>query len=57
MRAAVKKVARLFPTAIVSGRCRSKVYIEIPLQDIYIRCIDASSANYSILVVCRYTNL
>ncbi|CAD5184298.1 probable trehalose-phosphate phosphatase 6 [Musa acuminata AAA Group] len=35
MRAAVKKVARLFPTAIVSGRCRSRVYEFVRLTELY----------------------
>ncbi|XP_074564532.1 putative trehalose-phosphate phosphatase 6 [Curcuma longa] len=35
MRAAVKEVARCFPTAIVSGRCRSKVYDFVKLTELY----------------------
>lgn len=35
MRAAVRDVARYFPTAIVSGRCRSKVYNFVRLAELY----------------------
>ncbi|KAF8404569.1 hypothetical protein HHK36_009456 [Tetracentron sinense] len=35
MRAAVKNVARYFPTAIVSGRCRDKVYSFVQLAELY----------------------
>ncbi|XP_010261265.1 PREDICTED: probable trehalose-phosphate phosphatase J [Nelumbo nucifera] len=35
MRAAVKAVARYFPTAIVSGRCRDKVYSFVRLAELY----------------------
>lgn len=35
MRAAVKDVARYFPTAIVSGRCRDKVYNFVKLAELY----------------------
>ncbi|RVW65403.1 putative trehalose-phosphate phosphatase J [Vitis vinifera] len=35
MRAAVKDVARYFPTAIVSGRCRDKVYRFVKLSELY----------------------
>ncbi|XP_050208419.1 probable trehalose-phosphate phosphatase J [Mercurialis annua] len=35
MRATVRKVARCFPTAIVSGRCRDKVYKFVRLAELY----------------------
>ncbi|CAI9109409.1 OLC1v1009226C1 [Oldenlandia corymbosa var. corymbosa] len=35
MRATVRKVARYFPTAIVSGRCRDKVYSFVQLAELY----------------------
>ncbi|XP_077251505.1 putative trehalose-phosphate phosphatase J isoform X2 [Tasmannia lanceolata] len=35
MRAAVRDVARYFPTAIVSGRCRDKVYSFVRLAEVY----------------------
>ncbi|XP_042486195.1 probable trehalose-phosphate phosphatase 6 [Macadamia integrifolia] len=35
MRAAVRNVARYFPTAIVSGRCRDKVYNFVKLAELY----------------------
>ncbi|KAF8023476.1 hypothetical protein BT93_F0856 [Corymbia citriodora subsp. variegata] len=35
MREAVKDTARLFPTAIVSGRCRDKVYSFVDLKELY----------------------
>ncbi|KAB2597387.1 trehalose-phosphate phosphatase J [Pyrus ussuriensis x Pyrus communis] len=35
MRKTVKKVARCFPTAIVSGRCREKVYKFVRLAELY----------------------
>ncbi|KAK4766809.1 hypothetical protein SAY87_008451 [Trapa incisa] len=35
MRATVKKLARCFPTAIVSGRCRDKVYSLVKLAELY----------------------
>ncbi|KAF8012207.1 hypothetical protein BT93_I0364 [Corymbia citriodora subsp. variegata] len=35
MRATVKKLARRFPTAIVSGRCRDKVYSFVRLGELY----------------------
>ncbi|KAH7683874.1 HAD-superfamily hydrolase subfamily IIB protein [Dioscorea alata] len=35
MRAAVRNVARYFPTAIVSGRCRDKVYDFVRLAELY----------------------
>ncbi|XP_074556291.1 putative trehalose-phosphate phosphatase 6 isoform X2 [Curcuma longa] len=35
MRAAVKEVAKFFPTAIVSGRCRSKVFDFVKLTELY----------------------
>lgn len=35
MRAAVKQVAKYFPTAIVSGRCRDKVYSFVKLAELY----------------------
>ncbi|KAI3996399.1 hypothetical protein MKX01_026867 [Papaver californicum] len=35
MRAAVRDVARYFPTAIVSGRCRDKVYSFVKLAGLY----------------------
>uniref|UniRef100_A0A803NLU5 Trehalose 6-phosphate phosphatase n=1 Tax=Cannabis sativa TaxID=3483 RepID=A0A803NLU5_CANSA len=35
MRFAVKTVARYFPTAIVSGRCRDKVYDFVKLPELY----------------------
>ncbi|KAM0976201.1 hypothetical protein FF1_019184 [Malus domestica] len=35
MRKTVKKVARSFPTAIVSGRCRDKVYKFVRLAELY----------------------
>ncbi|RXI09329.1 hypothetical protein DVH24_033946 [Malus domestica] len=35
MRKTVKKVARCFPTAIVSGRCRDKVYKFVRLAELY----------------------
>ncbi|XP_020249667.1 probable trehalose-phosphate phosphatase 6 [Asparagus officinalis] len=35
MRAAVKDVARFFPTAIVSGRCRDKVYNFVKLGELF----------------------
>ncbi|CAA7401001.1 unnamed protein product [Spirodela intermedia] len=35
MRAAVRDVAKLFPTAIVSGRCRDKVYSFVRLAELY----------------------
>ncbi|KAJ0987360.1 hypothetical protein J5N97_005716 [Dioscorea zingiberensis] len=35
MRAAVRDVARYFPTAIVSGRCRDKVYNFVRLAELY----------------------
>ncbi|XP_073117414.1 probable trehalose-phosphate phosphatase 6 [Elaeis guineensis] len=35
MRAAVREVARSFPTAIVSGRCRDKVYSFVQLRELY----------------------
>ncbi|KAK9162796.1 hypothetical protein Syun_003698 [Stephania yunnanensis] len=35
MRRAVKNVARYFPTAIVSGRCRDKVYSFVRLTELY----------------------
>ncbi|KAK4767303.1 hypothetical protein SAY86_015053 [Trapa natans] len=35
MRATVKKLARCFPTAIVSGRCRDKVYSFVKLAGLY----------------------
>ncbi|KAK9166933.1 hypothetical protein Scep_002124 [Stephania cephalantha] len=35
MRIAVKNVARYFPTAIVSGRCRDKVYSFVRLTELY----------------------
>ncbi|KAL3633978.1 hypothetical protein CASFOL_021032 [Castilleja foliolosa] len=35
MREAVKDVAKLFPTAIVSGRCRAKVYNFVRLPELY----------------------
>ncbi|XP_047971977.1 probable trehalose-phosphate phosphatase J [Salvia hispanica] len=35
MRATVRKVARYFPTAIVSGRCRDKVYSFVRLRELY----------------------
>ncbi|XP_059593671.1 probable trehalose-phosphate phosphatase J isoform X1 [Vitis vinifera] len=35
MRAAVRQLARYFPTAIVSGRCRDKVYNFVRLAELY----------------------
>ncbi|XP_008782128.2 probable trehalose-phosphate phosphatase 6 [Phoenix dactylifera] len=35
MRSAVREVARSFPTAIVSGRCRDKVYSFVQLRELY----------------------
>ncbi|XP_008795570.2 probable trehalose-phosphate phosphatase 6 [Phoenix dactylifera] len=35
MRSAVREVARRFPTAIVSGRCRDKVYSFVQLAELY----------------------
>ncbi|KAK9271745.1 hypothetical protein L1049_002108 [Liquidambar formosana] len=35
MRATVRKVARHFPTAIVSGRCRDKVHSFVKLEELY----------------------
>ncbi|WCJ31854.1 Haloacid dehalogenase-like hydrolase (HAD) superfamily protein [Euphorbia peplus] len=35
MRATVRKLARCFPTAIVSGRCRDKVYSFVRLAELY----------------------
>ncbi|XP_048335251.1 probable trehalose-phosphate phosphatase J [Ziziphus jujuba] len=35
MRKTVKKLARCFPTAIVSGRCRDKVYSFVRLAELY----------------------
>lgn len=35
MRATVKRVAGIFPTAIVSGRCRDKVYNFVRLPELY----------------------
>lgn len=35
MRKAVRKLARSFPTAIVSGRCRDKVYSFVRLAELY----------------------
>ncbi|GAB4861203.1 hypothetical protein Ancab_036361 [Ancistrocladus abbreviatus] len=35
MRAAVREVAKHFPTAIVSGRCRDKVYSFVRLAELY----------------------
>ncbi|KAK1303047.1 putative trehalose-phosphate phosphatase 6 [Acorus calamus] len=35
MRTVVRKVARYFPTAIVSGRCRDKVYDFVKLAELY----------------------
>ncbi|XP_076949428.1 putative trehalose-phosphate phosphatase H [Bidens hawaiensis] len=35
MRATVKRVAGIFPTAIVSGRCRDKVYNFVRLAELY----------------------
>jgi trehalose-6-phosphatase len=35
MRAAVREVAKTFPTAIVSGRCRDKVRNFVGLSDLY----------------------
>ena len=35
MRRTVRKVARYFPTAIVSGRCRDKVYNFVRLAELY----------------------
>ncbi|XP_043718977.1 probable trehalose-phosphate phosphatase 6 [Telopea speciosissima] len=35
MRAAVRNAARYFPTAIVSGRCRDKVYNFVKLAELY----------------------
>ncbi|XP_028776592.1 probable trehalose-phosphate phosphatase J [Neltuma alba] len=35
MRKAVRKLARCFPTAIVSGRCRDKVYSFVRLAELY----------------------
>ncbi|XP_010916894.1 probable trehalose-phosphate phosphatase 6 [Elaeis guineensis] len=35
MRSAVREVARRFPTAIVSGRCRDKVYNFVQLAELY----------------------
>ncbi|KAF8012204.1 hypothetical protein BT93_I0363 [Corymbia citriodora subsp. variegata] len=35
MRTTVKKLARCFPTAIVSGRCRDKVYSFVRLGELY----------------------
>ncbi|KAI8540786.1 hypothetical protein RHMOL_Rhmol08G0012000 [Rhododendron molle] len=35
MRATVRKLARHFPTAIVSGRCRDKVYSFVQLAELY----------------------
>ncbi|OVA01947.1 Trehalose-phosphatase [Macleaya cordata] len=35
MRAAVREVAMYFPTAIISGRCRDKVYEFVQLKDVY----------------------
>ncbi|XP_059308079.1 probable trehalose-phosphate phosphatase H [Lycium ferocissimum] len=35
MRATVRKLARYFPTAIVSGRCRDKVYNFVRLAELY----------------------
>ncbi|XP_031282983.1 probable trehalose-phosphate phosphatase J isoform X2 [Pistacia vera] len=35
MRKTVRKVARCFPTAIVSGRCRDKVYNFVKLAELY----------------------
>ena len=35
MRAAVKNVAEYFPTAIISGRSRNKVYEFVGLTDLY----------------------
>ncbi|KAL8243186.1 hypothetical protein R6Q59_009444 [Mikania micrantha] len=35
MRIAVKNVAKYFPTAIVSGRCRAKVYNFVRLSELY----------------------
>ncbi|RZR99366.1 hypothetical protein BHM03_00028935 [Ensete ventricosum] len=51
MRAAVKEVARCFPTAIVSGRCRSKVYDFVRLTELYY----AGSHGMDIKVPKRYT--
>ncbi|GMP27269.1 hypothetical protein CsSME_00003337 [Camellia sinensis var. sinensis] len=35
MRTTVRKLARYFPTAIVSGRCRDKVYSFVQLAELY----------------------
>ncbi|XP_027772770.1 probable trehalose-phosphate phosphatase 6 isoform X3 [Solanum pennellii] len=35
MRGTVRKLARYFPTAIVSGRCRDKVYNFVQLSELY----------------------
>lgn len=35
MRSTVKKLARYFPTAIVTGRCRDKVYSFVRLAELY----------------------
>ncbi|PNX70443.1 trehalose-phosphate phosphatase, partial [Trifolium pratense] len=35
MRAAVREVASYFPTAIVSGRCRNKVYDFVKLKNVH----------------------
>ncbi|XP_052195221.1 probable trehalose-phosphate phosphatase J [Diospyros lotus] len=35
MRATVRKLARYFPTAIVTGRCRDKVYSFVQLAELY----------------------
>lgn len=35
MRATVRKLATYFPTAIVSGRCRDKVYSFVRLAELY----------------------
>ncbi|XVF36737.1 hypothetical protein REPUB_Repub19eG0084000 [Reevesia pubescens] len=38
MRATVRDVARYFPTAIVTGRCREKVYSFVKLAGLYYAC-------------------
>lgn len=35
MRKTVRKLARCFPTAIVTGRCRDKVYNFVRLAELY----------------------
>ncbi|XP_068665679.1 probable trehalose-phosphate phosphatase C [Aristolochia californica] len=52
MRSAVRDVAEHFPTAIISGRCRDKVYEFVQLPDVYY----AGSHGMDIMVPSQHPN-